>query len=65
MTTRINTRDSHQPWCIAVETDHGVHLWLYDTRRQAVAAIDVADEEFNREVMRTARALERYPEAIM
>ena len=65
MKTTINTRDSHQDWCIAVQTDNGVHLDLYDTRREAVAAISDHDEDCNREVMRTAKALTQYPDAIM
>jgi len=65
MTTKLNTRETYQPWCIAVETGQGVHLYLYDSRREAVAAIDDHDEECNREVMRTSKALERYPDAIM
>ena len=64
-TTTINTRENHQPWCMAVETGSGTHLYLYDTRREAVAAIDDHDENYNREVMRTAKALAQYPDAIM
>jgi gamma-glutamylcyclotransferase (GGCT)/AIG2-like uncharacterized protein YtfP len=64
-TTRINTVQN-QPWCIAVEHDGKVWIYLYDCKRDAVADLDeIGYSDCNREVMRTKKAGERYPDCVV
>ncbi len=62
-TTRIDTNESHRPWCVAVEGEQVV-LFLHDTRADAVADLDEHDSDCNRSAMRTAKAMLAYPDAI-
>ncbi len=62
-TKRIDTIESHRPWCVAVERDRVV-LFLHDTKTDAIEDLDEHDSDCNRSVMRTDEAILAYPGAI-
>ncbi len=62
-TVRIDTIESHRPWCVAVERDPVV-LFLHDTKADAIEDLDEHDSDCNREVMRTDEAMLAYPDTV-
>lgn len=68
-TARINTADSYEPWAVVTAsqgTSAEYCISCYATKKEAIARMnEEGDAGNNAEVMRTAKALEMYPDCVI